>query len=96
MARRPIEQKKRRRVAKALRRDRLPAFFSLVDWLVDHKHAKTRREARGLLAAGRVKANSHPLGGKVPTLADGKTPMTKGWFPVAPVEVRKDIVVSSR
>ena len=62
MSHRPIEQKKRRRVAKALRRSSLPAYFDLWTWLIQHGHAKTRKEAREVILAKRVKANSHTLG----------------------------------
>lgn len=62
VASRPIEQKKRRRIAKALRRRPLPARFDLVQWLIDHDHATTRRQAREIILAKRVRANSHILG----------------------------------
>jgi hypothetical protein len=59
---RPVEQKKRRRVAKAVRRQKLPAYFDLFQWLIDRGHAKSRREARELVLAKRVKADSHVIG----------------------------------
>lgn len=62
MSKRPIAQKKRKRVAKVFRRTPLPAYIDLVQWLVDHGHARTKREARDLILAKRVKAESHVLG----------------------------------
>lgn len=61
MSARPIEIKRRRRAIKSLRRTP-PAFFDIVRWLVDHRHANTQREAREMILAGRVKSDSHPLG----------------------------------
>lgn len=62
MSHRPIEEKKRRRVAKALRRRPLPARIDLIDWLTDRGHARTRRHAREIILASRVKSESHVLG----------------------------------
>ncbi len=62
MSRRPIEAKKRRRVARAIRSRPLPAYFDLVEWLVSREHAPTKRVAREMILAKRVRANSHVLG----------------------------------
>ena len=62
MSHRPIEQKKRRRAVKALLRKPLPARIDLVQWLVDRDYAPTRRAARELILAKRVKSESHVLG----------------------------------
>lgn len=62
MSKRPIEQKKRRRVSKALRRSSLPASIDLIDFLVSRGHASSKREARELILAKRVKSESHVLG----------------------------------
>lgn len=62
MSSRPIEHKKRKRVAKIFRRTPLPAYIDLVQWLIDHGHARTKREARDIILAKRVKAESHTLG----------------------------------
>ena len=64
MSKRPIEQKKRRRVAKSLRRASLPAYINLIDYLVTRGHAETRREACDLILSKRVKSESHVLGVK--------------------------------
>ncbi len=62
MSKRPIDAKKRRRVAKQITRKSPPAYFDLVQWMLDHDHAHTRREARDIILAKRVRANSHILG----------------------------------
>ena len=62
MSSRPIEVKKRRRVAKKLRRESPTAFFDLWQWLIDHGYARTRKEAREVILAERVRSNSHTLG----------------------------------
>lgn len=62
MSRRSPEQKKRRRVAKSLRRSPLPASIDLVDYLVTRGHASTKRAARDLILAKKVKSESHVLG----------------------------------
>lgn len=74
MSRRPIEEKQRRRASKVFRR-KLPAYFEIRQWLIDHDHAATKREANVLLLAGKVKSGSHVVGRQSrPTLqADGKT-----------------------
>jgi len=61
VSRRPIEAKQRRKVAKAFRATP-PAYFDLVQWLVEHKYAPTKRLARELILAKRVRKDSHVLG----------------------------------
>lgn len=61
MSARPIERKQRRKAIRSLRRS-LPRYFDLVQWLIDHGHARTRREACEVILAERVKAASHTLG----------------------------------
>jgi len=58
---RPVEVKKRRRVAKALRKGRLPAYIDLVEYLLDRKMLPTKRYALLAIDNGYVKADSHPL-----------------------------------
>ena len=72
MSHRPTEQKKRRRVAKALRRKPLPAYFDLVEFLVSRGHAKSKRAAHDLILAKKVKSDSHVLG-VTKALVPGKT-----------------------
>lgn len=61
MSKRPINKKAANRVRKAMRND-LPSFFDLVQWLIDHGHARTVKEANELILDKRVKADSHTLG----------------------------------
>jgi hypothetical protein len=97
VSRRPIEQKKRRRVSKALRRKPLPAYFDLVQFLIDQGHARTKRDAKAIIMARRVKANSHTLGvEKVPVVQPlGGIEDQDVLFPHVPVDVRKDVLVSA-
>lgn len=96
MAKRPIEAKKRRRVAKQLRRKPLPAYFDLVQWLIDHGHAGTRRAARELILAKRVKSDSHPLGVvKALVEKDGIAVAQDIVDPRVPVARRSNIIVSN-
>ena len=62
MAKRSMDDKKRRRVAKALRRTPLPAKFDLVEWLIFKGHAKNNKEAEGLILDRRVVANDEVVG----------------------------------
>ena len=39
-----------------------PAYFDLVQWLRDRNYASTNKQARDLILAGRVTADSHKLG----------------------------------
>lgn len=82
---------------RALTRRPLPAYFDLVQWLLDHGHARTKREAREIILADRVMANSHTLGvGEQPyQTVDGKIKMRRVVFPHVPVAMRPDLIVSS-
>lgn len=62
MSKRPIEQKQRRRIAKQFRRTTPPLWFDLAQWLQDHKHASTRKEAKTIILAEKVKSDSHVVG----------------------------------
>lgn len=62
MSHRPIEAKKRRRTAKVFARTPLPAYLDLVQYLTDRGHANTKRQAREIILAKRVRADSHILG----------------------------------
>ncbi len=86
MSKRPTEHKQRRRVAKALRRQKLPAYFDLVQWLVDRNYANTKRAAKQLILAHRVRANSHVLG--VIELG-GEEVVTR----YVPAELKRDVIV---
>lgn len=82
------------RIRKALRRTP-PAYFDLVQWLLDRDYANTKRQARELILAKRVKAESHTLGvAKAPVrMPDGKIEMVDTVFPHVPVEFKRDVSV---
>jgi hypothetical protein len=82
---------------RALTRRPLPAYLDLVDWMLSRGHARSRREAREVILAGRVKANSHTLGvGEQPYLTpDGKVKTRKIVLPHVPADLRPDIIVSA-
>lgn len=92
MAKRPSQDKKIRRLRKALRRTP-PAYIDLVDWLQMHGHADTAGQARDIILAGRVKRDSHTLGVEELTLPDSST--HKIVSPRVLAENRKYITVSS-
>lgn len=96
MSKRPIEMKQRRKAARAFR-TQLPRFFDLVQWLIDHGHARTRREARALISDEKVRKDSHVLG-----VRRNQVVFEKGEFvtknlvdPRVPVEMRDGIIVAS-
>lgn len=96
MSKRPIEQKKRRRVAKLLRKQPLDAYFDLVQWLLDHDHARTKRAARTLILSKQVRANSHVLGvERQPVLKDGVVTIQEVVAPYVLAELKPDVVVLS-
>lgn len=61
MSKRTINEKRAKKLAKALR-NTPPVYFDLVQWLIDHKHAPTKRAAREMLLEGRVRVGSHKVG----------------------------------
>lgn len=69
MSARPTEQKRRRKVAKAFRRTPLTAMIDPVQWLMDRRLAPTKKAARELVLAGRLKSESHTVG-----IGDGFVP----------------------
>lgn len=91
MSHRPIEQKKRRRVAKALRRKPLPAYFDLVEFLVSRSHAKSKRAARDLILAKKVRADSHTLG-VTKAMVPGKTALLDVLSGREPTMVEEEVV----
>lgn len=97
MSKRPPEQKKRRRVTKALRRKPLARYFDIVQWLVDHDHASTRKQARELLLADKVRSDSHPLGTRVGPVANPDGTVTTRKFVDArvPIAARDRIIVGA-
>lgn len=64
MAKRPVDQKKRLRVARMLRKKQnaLPVFIDPVAWLLSNGHAETKREARQLIVSDRLTDGEQPVG----------------------------------
>lgn len=64
MAKRPIEQKARKRVARLIRKEQnaLPVFLDPVAWLVNNGHAGTKPEARRLIQSGRLTDGERAVG----------------------------------
>lgn len=95
MSHRPIEQKKRRRIAKALRRGRVPAFFDLTKWLIAKGYARSRKEARELILARKVKSDSHVVGVEKVRFKDefGAIKEEDMVFEHLPVALRKGLTV---
>lgn len=82
------------RIRKALRRTP-PAYFDLVQWLRDRKYARTNKEARELILAKRVKADSHALGvGEQFVYTPEGPKMVEVVMPHVPVEFKGRVVVS--
>lgn len=61
MSARSLDEKKRRRAIRALRKG-LPARLDLVQWLLDRDYVQTKKEARDLILSGRVRSESQVLG----------------------------------
>lgn len=61
MAHRSILTKKANKLRKAMRRTP-DQFLDPVLWLLDRNYARTKREARELIFAGRLRSASHKVG----------------------------------
>lgn len=99
MSSRPIEQKRRKRAAKAVRRRPLEASLDLIQWLKDRRYAQTTGEAKKIILAKRVTADSHTLGVQTrPVLqADGVTIKDEDFVsPYVPSKLRTRIAVKSK
>lgn len=106
MSHRPIEQKQRRRVAKALRRSTRPTSFDLIEYLMSRGYANTKREAREMILAKRVKSESHILGVKQAMVPGPKSELELALgrevtmvqkdvvAPIVPSSLRRSITVS--
>lgn len=71
MAKRPLLEKKVRRLRKALR-NTPPTYIDLVQYLTDRRLAKSKKHARELMVAGKVMVDSHKVGRiQVPDLING-------------------------
>ena len=95
MSARPIEQKQRRRAAKALRRRTPETSIDLVQWLKDRRYCTTTGAAHKIILAKRVMADSHPLGvKKVPVLQPDMTIKEEDVVqPLVPSKLRSRITV---
>lgn len=63
MSKRPIQQKKIRKLRRALRKAGAPqTHIDLIEWLKLHSFAQTTGEAVRLLLAGKVRVESHVVG----------------------------------
>lgn len=61
MAKRSILAKKANKLRKAMR-NTPKQYLDPVRWLIDHGHARTKREATALILAKRLRADSHKVG----------------------------------
>jgi hypothetical protein len=66
------DARKINKLRKTLRKDTLPTYIDLVRWLMDRKEADTVGGAKKIIAAGRVRSESHTLGLTTIPLEDGK------------------------
>lgn len=64
MAKRPIEDKQRRKAARLIRKNQgaLPRLFDPVKWVIRKGHAPNKREARLLIENCRLIADDQPVG----------------------------------
>lgn len=93
-ARNSRHNKRLRRVAKMVSVS-LPAYIDLVQWLRSHGHATSAGAARKIIAAGRVKSESHVLGkeGVVEYVVNG-VPRLMG-NPRVPAHLRSSLYVTA-
>jgi hypothetical protein len=61
-AKNKLENKRERRMIRALRKGCIPVYVDLVQWLRDRGEAQTAGAARKLIGERRVKSESHVLG----------------------------------
>jgi hypothetical protein len=96
MSHRSIEAKRRHKVAKAFRQ-KLPVRFDLIQWMLDHGHARTKREARQIILDKRVKSESHAVGVfSAPTLQrDGSIKDEDHVDPYPDIQFKSNLVVSA-
>lgn len=91
------EARDRRKVIKALRRTPA-AYFDLVRYLRDRRYAGTKRQARALILAGKVKSDSHTLGIGKGIEFDRETGEFKQIdivLPHVPVELKRNVTVDA-
>jgi hypothetical protein len=96
MSHRNITDKKIAKLRRALRKSgsTVPVWIDLIHYLKLHRHAQTTGEAKKIILAGRVKADSHTLGIKrVPMLVKGKAEDVDVVDPYVPARLRASITV---
>lgn len=99
MSHRSRADKQLNKLRKALRRTP-PTFIDLPDYLVLRRMAKSRRHARELMLAGKVKRESHVVGRRreqVPVVVKGERKLVEQWVvdPMVGSDARGMITVSS-
>lgn len=87
------EARKINKLRKTLRKNSIPAYIDLVQWLRDHKHADTAGAAQKLITEGRVKSDSHTLGLTPVHLEGGKEIQVPSRF--VPAKYRPTISVEA-
>jgi hypothetical protein len=94
MSHRPIEDKKRRRVARQFHKTP-PAFFNLIQYLIDRGHAKTRKQATAMLKDDRVLVDETPVGTSVENRLQKDMTLKPVRYvePFLPVELRDRVNV---
>jgi alkylated DNA nucleotide flippase Atl1 len=60
-ARNTRENKKLRKLSRALRKGRVATYIDIVQYLKDRRYAQTTGEAVRIVRAGRVKVDSHTI-----------------------------------
>jgi hypothetical protein len=62
VSKRPLNLKKARKLRRMIVHSSPIGYIDLVQWLQDQGHADTAGQAREIIGAGNVMADSHPLG----------------------------------
>lgn len=90
---RPVE-KQLRRLRRALRKGRTPAYIDLRDWLIIRGYATSLAKAEAIIAEERVHSESHTLGFSNVTIGDGEDRQeVKVFNPRVPASLRDSISV---
>lgn len=94
MSKRPIQEKKIRKLTRALRKAGAPAAnIDLIDWLQTRGYARTVGDATRLLLAGKVRVESHVVGRQKVPSAYQPDKEVWGIAPLIPAHHRGKIVV---
>lgn len=76
-------EKKIRSLRRALRKDRLPKYLDLIEWLKVHAYANTSGAARKLIMEERVRSDSHALGISVAEINGRMTNVVERYVPAS-------------